>query len=66
VSLLSFDEALERLLAGARKVKGTDRVPLADALGRVLAEPIRATRWSRARRRASSPARRCPPAPMPW
>jgi molybdopterin molybdotransferase len=41
VSLLSFDEALERLLAGARKVKGTDRVPLADALGRVLAEPIR-------------------------
>ncbi len=41
--MLSFDEALELLLARARKVKGTDRVPLADATGRVLAEPVLST-----------------------
>lgn len=43
MSLLSFDEALEKLLAGARKVKGTDRVPLVEAAGRILAEPVMST-----------------------
>jgi molybdopterin molybdotransferase len=38
--VLSFDEALEMLLARARKVKGTDRVPLTEAAGRILAEPV--------------------------
>jgi molybdopterin molybdotransferase len=38
--VLSFDEALELLLARARKVKGTDRVPLTEATGRILAEPV--------------------------
>jgi len=38
--VLSFDEALEMLLARARKVKGTDRVPLTEASGRILAEPV--------------------------
>jgi molybdopterin molybdotransferase len=43
VSTLSFDEALELLLARARKVKGTDRVPLVEATGRILAEPVLST-----------------------
>jgi molybdopterin molybdotransferase len=43
LSVLSFDEAQARLLAAARKVKGTDRVPLAEGLGRVLAESILST-----------------------
>lgn len=34
------DEALPRLLAAARRVKGVDHVPPAEALGRVLAEPV--------------------------
>jgi molybdopterin molybdotransferase len=41
--VLSFDEALEMLLARARKVKGTDRVPLTEATGRILAEPVLST-----------------------
>ncbi|MBK6403016.1 MAG: molybdopterin molybdotransferase MoeA [Rhodocyclaceae bacterium] len=41
--MLSFDEAQARLLDAARKVKGVDRVPLADGLGRVLAESIRSS-----------------------
>ncbi len=41
--MLSFDEAQARLLDAARKVKGVDRVPLAEGLGRVLAESIRST-----------------------
>ncbi|HZV54303.1 MAG TPA: gephyrin-like molybdotransferase Glp [Rhodocyclaceae bacterium] len=41
--MLSYDEALAKLLAGARKVKGIDRVPLAEGLGRILAEPIVST-----------------------
>jgi molybdopterin molybdotransferase len=41
--VLSFDEALEMLLARARKVKGIDRVPLADATGSILAEPVLST-----------------------
>ncbi len=41
--MLSFDEAQARLLAAARKVKGTDQVPLSEALGRVLAEPVRSS-----------------------
>jgi molybdopterin molybdotransferase len=40
VSVLSFEEALELLLARARKVKGIDRVPLTEANGRILAEPV--------------------------
>jgi molybdopterin molybdotransferase len=40
VSVLSFDEALQMLLARARKVKGMDRVPLTEAMGRILAEPV--------------------------
>jgi molybdopterin molybdotransferase len=43
VTILTYDEALARLLAGARKVKGTDRVPLAEASGRVLAEAVVST-----------------------
>ena len=43
MSILSFDEALELLLARARKVKGTDRVPLVEATGRILAEPVLST-----------------------
>lgn len=42
-NLLSYDEALAQLLAGARKVKGIDNVPLVEAAGRVLAEPILST-----------------------
>ena len=41
--LLSVDEALERLLAGASPVSETERVPTMDAAGRVLAEPQRST-----------------------
>jgi molybdopterin molybdotransferase len=43
MSVLSFDEALELLLARARKVKGVDRVPLTEATGRILAEPVLST-----------------------
>ncbi len=43
MSVLSFDEAMELLLARARKVKGTDRVSLVDATGRILAEPVLST-----------------------
>jgi len=39
--LLSFDEALERLLAQARPVDGTEEVPTLASLGRVLAEDVR-------------------------
>ncbi|MDR2000637.1 MAG: molybdopterin molybdotransferase MoeA [Zoogloeaceae bacterium] len=38
--MLSVDEALELMLKRARKVKGTDRVPLVEAAGRILAEPV--------------------------
>jgi molybdopterin molybdotransferase len=41
--LLPVDEALKRLLAGAKPV-GAETVPLADAAGRVLAEPVKALR----------------------
>jgi molybdopterin molybdotransferase len=37
---LEFDDARTRLLSAARRVKGEDRVSLADAVGRVLAEPV--------------------------
>ncbi|MDO8933037.1 MAG: molybdopterin molybdotransferase MoeA [Rhodocyclaceae bacterium] len=40
MSLLSFDDALEKILAAARRVKGVDRVPLRAATGRVLAEDL--------------------------
>lgn len=43
MSVLSFDEALDLLLARARKVKGFDRVPLTEATGRILAEPVLST-----------------------
>jgi len=43
MSVLSFDEALELLLARARKVKGTDHVALTEATGRILAEPVLST-----------------------
>jgi molybdopterin molybdotransferase len=39
--LLSVEEALDRLTAGLSPV-GTERAPLAQALGRVLAEPVEA------------------------
>lgn len=38
--LLELDEALARLLAAARRVKGMDRVPVHEACGRILAEPV--------------------------
>jgi molybdopterin molybdotransferase len=41
--VLSFDEALAMLLARARKVKGMDKVPLVEATGRILAEPVLST-----------------------
>jgi molybdopterin molybdotransferase len=41
--LLSVDEALERLLAGARPVSERETVPTLAAAGRVLAEPQRST-----------------------
>jgi molybdopterin molybdotransferase len=37
---ISFDEALAKVLAAARRVKGEDRVPLREAAGRVLAEAV--------------------------
>jgi molybdopterin molybdotransferase len=37
--MLAFDEARARLLARATAL-GTERIPLSDALGRVLAEPV--------------------------
>jgi len=40
MSLLEFHAARERLIAAARRVSGIDRLPLSDALGRVLAEAI--------------------------
>lgn len=43
MSVLSFDEALEMLLSRARKVKGTDRVPLTEAVGRILSESVKST-----------------------
>ena len=39
---ISVEQAVELLLAHARPVEGVERVPLADALGRVLAEDMRA------------------------
>ncbi|RLJ62650.1 molybdopterin molybdotransferase MoeA [Sulfurisoma sediminicola] len=42
-NLLSFDEALERLLAAARPVAEIEQVPLLEADGRVLAAPLVAT-----------------------
>jgi molybdopterin molybdotransferase len=39
-AVLSVEAALELLLAHARPVQGTERLPLSAALGRVLAEPI--------------------------
>jgi len=41
--MLTYDEALARLLAGGRRVKGTDRVPLAEATGRILADAVVST-----------------------
>ena len=41
--LLSVDEALERLLAGARAVDEVERVPTMQGTGRVLAEALRST-----------------------
>lgn len=38
--LLSVEEALERLLAGARPVEDVEEVPTLKAIGRVLAEPL--------------------------
>jgi molybdopterin molybdotransferase len=40
--LMPLDEALARLVdvAGARRITGTDTLPTAQALGRVLAEPV--------------------------
>ena len=40
--ILSFDEARSRILADARRV-GPERAPLGDAIGRVLAEDVRAS-----------------------
>ncbi len=39
-TLKPFEEALDYLLAQARPVSGTERLPLAQAQGRVLAEPV--------------------------
>jgi molybdopterin molybdotransferase len=41
--MLTFEQALERLLAGARTVQETESVPLLDAGGRVLAMPLVST-----------------------
>ncbi|MBI4985550.1 MAG: molybdopterin molybdotransferase MoeA [Rhodocyclales bacterium] len=38
--MLSLEEAQEKMFAAARRVKGVDRVPLAEAAGRVLAEAL--------------------------
>ena len=40
MSLLQFDKARAQLVAAARRVNGVDRVPLNEALGRVLAEAL--------------------------
>jgi len=40
MNMLSVDDALARVLAAARRVKGVDRVPLREATGRVLAEAV--------------------------
>ena len=40
--MLSFEEALEKLLAGARPVADIETVPLLEAGGRVLAQPVTA------------------------
>lgn len=40
MNMLSVDDAIARLLAAARRVKGVDRVPLSAATGRVLAEAV--------------------------
>jgi molybdopterin molybdotransferase len=39
-NMLSLEEALDTLLGAARRVKGVDRVSLAEAQGRILAEGI--------------------------
>jgi molybdopterin molybdotransferase len=41
--LLSVDEALERLLSGARPVPDVEEVPTLEATGRILARPQRST-----------------------
>jgi molybdopterin molybdotransferase len=41
--MLTFEQALDRLLAGARTVHETESVPLLDAGGRVLALPLGST-----------------------
>src|SRR5437660_3911160 len=41
--LLSVDEALEQMLAGARPVREIEEVPTLEATNRVLAEPQRST-----------------------
>lgn len=41
--MLTFEQALDRLLAGARTVQETESVPLLDAGGRVLAMPLSST-----------------------
>ena len=43
MSMLSVDEAREKLLAAARRVKGVDTLPLRDAPGRILAEAVVST-----------------------
>ncbi len=40
VPLKPLEEALELLLGHARPVEGSERVPVSEALGRVLAEPV--------------------------
>ena len=40
MSMLSLEEAQEKMAAAARRVKGVDRVPLAEACGRVLADAL--------------------------
>lgn len=43
MSTLTLEEAQEKMAAAARRVKGVDRVPLAEAAGRVLAEALVST-----------------------
>lgn len=40
MSMLSVDEARDKLLTAARRVKGVDTVPLREAQGRILAEAV--------------------------
>jgi molybdopterin molybdotransferase len=40
-ALKPFDEALDFLISRAKPIAGTETLPLAQALGRVLAEPVR-------------------------